>query len=58
MSNPSPQYSPRPEWAARHAEKRRMIVRMHQTMTVHTIAQALGLTRQRVYQVLKREGVK
>ena len=52
------QYQPRPQWLENHAKKRRMIVRMYSTMTVHTIAQALGLSRQRVYQALKKEGVK
>ncbi len=46
-------------WIARHAEKRAMMARMRATgMTQQQIADALGVTRQRVNAALKREGVK
>ena len=52
-------YEPRPEWRQRLADRRKLIVEMRTGgMTVSQIAATMNVTRQRVYQVLKKEGAK
>jgi IS30 family transposase len=50
---------PRNVWRARHAEKRAMIAKLRLAgMAVQKIADVMGVSRQRIDQALKREGVK
>jgi IS30 family transposase len=51
--------TPRNVWQARHAEKRAMIAKLRASgMPVQKIADVMGVSRQRIDQALKREGVK
>ena len=52
-------YEPRPEWRQRLADRRKLIVEMRTGgMKVSQIAVTMKVTRQRIYQILVREGVK